>query len=285
MTSTSRAIALALMMFSAATVGASQDAGQANYVIGPQDVLEITSYDQPDLSGMFAVERDGTFSFPLIGRVNVGGRTVGEFEGDLRQQLIALGFFKNPQIRVAIEQYESQKIYVVGEVRTPGVYPLTGDMRLAEALALAGSMLPTASGEAIIVHSAKEPATAPPSVSTNADPPDPGPEEVTRVDLRELTNGAFSENVALRDGDTVFVLRAENVYVFGQVRDPGAYPLQLKNTTVLQALTLAGGLTDRAATSRVQVVRSVNGDQQEIRVKLTDFVRPGDTIVVPERYF
>src|SRR5687768_11621515 len=107
---------------------------QANYVVGPQDVLVITSYDQPELTGKFTVETDGTFSYPLIGRVRVGGMTLREVEEALRQQLIKQGFFKDPQVRVAVESYRSQKIYVVGEVRTPGAYPLSGDMRLVEAL-------------------------------------------------------------------------------------------------------------------------------------------------------
>jgi len=87
------------------------------------------------------------------------------------------------------------------------------------------------------------------------------------------------------DGDTIFVPRAESVYVFGQVKSPGAYGLQQKNTTVLQALALAGGLTNRGSMNRIQIVRIVNGKKQEISAKLTDVVRAGDTIVVRERFF
>ena len=83
----------------------------------------------------------------------------------------------------------------------------------------------------------------------------------------------------------IFVPRAESIYVFGQVKAPGAYPLQGKNTTVLQALSLAGGVTDRGSTSRIQIVRIVDGVKKEIKAKLTDVVRPGDTIVVRERFF
>jgi polysaccharide export outer membrane protein len=75
------------------------------------------------------------------------------------------------------------------------------------------------------------------------------------------------------------------VYVFGQVKNPGAYPLQQSRTTVLQALALAGGVTDRGATGRITVVRIENGDSKEIRVDLSDLVQPGDTIRVPERFF
>ena len=79
--------------------------------------------------------------------------------------------------------------------------------------------------------------------------------------------------------------RAESIYVFGQVKSPGAYALQSVETTVLQALSLAGGVTDRGATNRIKIVRVVKGEKVEIKVKLTDLVQPGDTIVVPEKSF
>src|SRR5439155_14313168 len=109
--------------------------------------------------------------------------------------------------------------------------------------------------------------------------------DIVRVNIRDLENGVFSQNALLRDGDTIFVPRAENIYVFGQVKNPGAYPLQQKNTSVLQALSLAGGVTDRGSTSRIRIVRIVKGEKKEVSVKLTDVVQPGDTIVVPERFF
>jgi polysaccharide biosynthesis/export protein len=90
--------------------------------------------------------------------------------------------------------------------------------------------------------------------------------------------------MALRDGDTIFVPRAESVYVFGQVKNPGAYPIQ-RDTTVLQALSLAGGVNERGATGRIKIVRIEKGKTIEVRVKLTDIVRAGDTIMVPERFF
>lgn len=258
---------------------ASSISQPTDYVIGPQDVLLITSYDQADLSGKFAVETDGTFTYPLIGRVKAGGFTLRQLENALKKQLTDADFFKNPQITVAVETYKSQKIFIVGEVRTPGTYSLSGDMNLIEAIARAGSTLPTASGEAIIVH---------PSSRANAGPLLPTDDDaanMVRVDLRELQNGKFSQNAMLRDGDTIFVARAESVYVFGQVKNPGAYPLQQKNTSVLQALSLAGGVSERGSTSRIRIVRIVNGEKKELNVKLADIVQPGDTIMVAERFF
>jgi polysaccharide export outer membrane protein len=152
-------------------------------------------------------------------------------------------------------------------------------MNLVEALARAGSTMPTASGEVVIVHPISGHGTGP--VLPNQENAD----DVVRIDLRDLQNGSLSQNAALRDGDTIFVPRAESVYVFGQVKNPGAYALQQKNTTVLQALSLAGGVTDRGSTGRIRIARMVKGEKQEVRVKLSDMVRPGDTIIVQERFF
>ena len=250
------------------------------YVIGAQDVLTVTVWESPDLSGKFTVEADGSFTFPLIGRVKAGGLTLRQFEAELKKKL-ADGYFKNPQISVAVETYRSQRIFIVGEVRNPGTYPLTGDMTLIEALARAGSNTPTASPEAIIVRA---PAGKQPEGPTLPDHKADAT-NILRVNIRDLQSGALSQNVALRDGDTIFVPRAESVYVFGQVKSPGAYALQSPDTTVLQALSLAGGVTDRGATNRIKIARIVNGEKQEIKVKLTDRVLPGDTIIVPEKFF
>src|SRR6202043_1176989 len=86
-----------------------------DYVVGPQDILTITSYDQADLSGKFSVEADGTFTYPMIGRVKGGGLTLRQLEGQVKKQLKDDGYFRNPQITVAVETYKSQKIFVVGE--------------------------------------------------------------------------------------------------------------------------------------------------------------------------
>src|SRR5262249_44717494 len=216
----------------------------------------------------------GTFSFPLIGRVKAGGMTLRGFETELRNKL-ADGYFRNPQVTVAVEQYRSQRVFVMGEVRAPGPVPLTGGMSLIEALSRGGSTLPSASGEVAIVRSSK--GTKGPTL------PESGV-EIERANIRDLEAGSMKQNIELRDGDTIFVPRAESAYVFGQVKTPGAYAIQ-KDTTILQALSLAGGVTENGAMGRIKVVRLVNGDKRELKVKLTDLVKAGDTIIVPEKYF
>jgi polysaccharide export outer membrane protein len=108
---------------------------------------------------------------------------------------------------------------------------------------------------------------------------------VIHVNVRDLQAGKLSQNVLLRDGDTLVVPRAQSVLVFGQVKTPGAYSIA-HGATILQALSLAGGVTDRGSTGRVYVVRTdAAGKKVETKVKLTDIVQPGDTLVVKERFF
>src|SRR5947208_601226 len=92
------------------------------YIVGPLDVLAIDVFGQPTLHGNYPVDADGTFTFPLLGRTKVGGLTLREVEELLRMQL-SNGFLKNPQVSVAVAQYRSQRVFVVGEVRVPGTYP------------------------------------------------------------------------------------------------------------------------------------------------------------------
>jgi len=269
-----------LLIVALSAVGAASLTAQsaADYVIGPQDVLLIQVFDQPDLGGKYTVEADGTFTFPLVGRVKAGSLTLRGFERELKAKL-ADGYFRSPQVTVAVEQYRSQRVFVMGEVRQPGPVPLTGGMTLIEALARAGSTLPTSSGEVSIVRAAPGSRGDGPAVAGQE-----AVSEVFRASIADLQGGSMAQNIELRDGDTIFAPKAELVYVFGEVRNPGGYAVQ-KSTTVLQALSLAGGVTEHGAMNRIQVMRIVKGVKTEIHVKLTDPVRPEDTIIVPQRYF
>jgi polysaccharide export outer membrane protein len=250
---------------------------QPDYEIGPEDVLAITVFDQADLSGKYAVELDGTFTFPFVGRVQAAGLTIRAFETALRNSL-ADGFFKNPQITVAVEAYRSQRVFVIGEVKTPGTLSLTGGLTLIEAIARAGSVTEDASDDVVIVRGGRGAGPA----TTHSAGVEANGKEVVHVNLRRLQQGG--DGVTLRDGDTVFIGRVEPIYVYGQVKAPGSYPVRAQ-TTVLQALSLAGGGTPTAAVNRTRVIRVVNGEKKEYRVSLNDVVYPGDTIMVPERFF
>ncbi len=248
---------------------------QTDYVVGAQDVLTVTVFGESDLSGKFTVEQDGTFTFPLIGRVRAGGVTLRALELDLRTQL-ADGYLRNPQVTVAVETYRSQRIFVMGEVRSPNTYQLTGDMTLIEALARAGGTTGDAGGTLLIVRPAPG---GRPANGAEGDRTD-----TIRVDLADLQSGGLAQNVRLHDGDTIIVPRAQSVFVSGQVKNPGPYPVE-RGTTVLQVLSMAGGVTDRGARNRITILRTVNGKLSERRATENDIVQPGDTIKVPERFF
>jgi polysaccharide export outer membrane protein len=250
---------------------------QNDYVIGAQDVVTVTVYDHVDLTGSFTVESDGSLTYPLIGRIKAAGLTLREFENALKTAL-SDGFLKNPQLSVSMDQYKSQRVFVMGEVRAPGAYQLTGNMTVIEALAKAGGTTQAAYEEVLVVR---------PHANAKGDGParvDDSEATVLRANIREMQSGSLSQNLTLKDGDTIVVNKAQSVYVFGQVRSPGAYPID-RGTTVLQALSLAGGVTDRGSTGRVKIVRTVDGKKKELKVKLTDTVEPGDTLIVGERFF
>jgi len=265
----------ALAICAALALAPAAASAQTDYRIGAQDVLTITVFGEQDLSGKYTVEQDGTFTFPLVGRVKAGGVTLREFEQVLKHHL-ADGFLKNPQVSIAIETYRSQRILVMGEVRSPGEYLLTGDMTLLAALARAGGTSPAASHQAVIVRSRRTGATGDGGSTSDA--------EIIRIDLSDLQGGNTALNITLQDGDTLNVPKAQSVFVSGQVKSPGAYAVE-PGTTVLQVLSLAGGLTDRGADSRVRIQRMVKGRLRELKAKLTDHVEPGDTIIVPQKFF
>lgn len=253
---------------------------EALYIVGPNDLLAITVFDQPQLSGKYMVQPDGTFTFPLLGRVKVGGLAVQAIENELRDKLAA-GYLKNPQIGVLVDQYRSQQIFVLGEVRQPGGLQFTGSMSVIEALARAGSVTEQAGTEALVVHSAAGEPVPDATLLQRARSTDAN---IVHINLESLQRGSPAENVMLQAGDTIFVPRAELVFVSGMVNTPGAHPFR-SGMTVRQALALGGGVSERGSTRRIQIVRVVDGKERTINASLQDLVQPGDTIVVRERLF
>ena len=246
----------------------------ANYVVGPEDVLTVTVFNEPQLSGKFRVENDGQFDYPFLGRIKAGGTTLGEIASLVKAKL-ADGYLRNPQVTVEVEQFRSQSVFVMGEVRTPGKYTLTGSVTLIEALAQAGSTTSNAGSEVLILH---------PKTATKGAPtlPREHDADVQRVSLRDIQSGKLSQNVQVRDGDTIFVPKADRFFVTGQVRNPGSFVLE-PNTTVLQAISMAGGVSERGSSRGIRIIRVVNNKKQELDAKSTDIVQPGDTIMVRRR--
>src|SRR4051812_6294683 len=247
------------------------------YIVGPQDRLAITVFDEPTLTKIVSVDSDGSFDFPLVGRVKAAGLSVRQITADLKRRLGPPdGFLVNPQVNVEVETYRSQVVYVNGQVRVPGAIPLKGAMTIMDVLAQAGSPTPEAGA---YVEGYRKPAG-----QTSLGPLDPSkaaaPERVTMEDLR---NGR-AQQILLRDGDTVNVPKAQTFIVNGFVRTPNTYVLE-GDVTVQRAIAMAGGVTERGTASRAKNQRMVDGRLVEIKAKMTDLVQPNDTIVVPQRFF
>jgi polysaccharide export outer membrane protein len=250
----------------------------SNYIIGPRDVVKITIYGEPDLTGKtYVVDADGMFTFPNIGRVQAAGLTVVQLEQALHKRLVP-DYFRNPQISVSVDEYLSKEIMVSGEVAKPGPQPLTGGTTLLGVLARAGGALPTAAGEVLIVRGRGLKVAV-----TGQGDAEAGDAQFDgrRVDLTKLQAGATDLDVEIKDGDLVIVPRAESAYVFGEVKNPGAYPVP-KGSTVQQMLARAGGMTPEASQGKI----SIDRDGKTLKkVKLTELIHPGDTIKVPPRIF
>jgi polysaccharide biosynthesis/export protein len=250
------------------------------YVIGPNDVLAVTVFNQPQLSGKFRVEADGTLAFPLVGRVAVGGSSVRAAEAKIVARLAA-GYLTDPRVSVTVEEYRSQQIFVMGEVRQPGTLQFTGSMTLIEALARVGSTTDRAGAEAIIVRPT---ADQPPAAASSATQTgNAAKSDTIHVKLESLQAGELSQNVPLRAGDTIFVPRAATVFVSGQVKSAGEYVIH-SGMTVREALALAGGVTDRGSTRRIQLIRQVDGKRVTFDATLDSELQAADTIVVRERF-
>jgi len=231
------------------------------------------------LSNKYTVDTDGSITFPLIGRFQVGGKTTREIEEGLTKALVP-DWLKRGQVSVEIAQYRSRSIFVMGEVRNPGRYSIEGPMTLLEVIANAGSTTATASNT-IIVQRYKDGLVA--AVAAPAMPGDDRSAEVLRISLDDLREGRLSANLLLQDSDTIIVPPAERVYVSGYVKTPGAYVLRT-GMTVGQAIAEAGGISERGSSRGIKIIRKdAKGREVEIDAKMSDSLRPNDRIQVRQR--
>ena len=250
-------------------------AAPADYIVGPQDVLTIVVFGEDDLRKTVPLDADGTFDFPHIGRVKAGGLTARAISEEVARKLRM--YYVNPQVSVEVATFRSQNIFVFGQVHAPGRYAMSGNTSVLQALAAAGS--PTTAAASYVVVS--RPAGSEPRLPRQ----EPGGGSSLRITMKELQSGQVPAGFTLRDGDTITIPKAETVYVTGHVKIPGPYVID-GDLTVMQAIAMAGGETEKGAPNRVKIFRTVDGRQQEVKgVKLSDLVKPGDTIHVPQRYF
>jgi len=254
------------------------------YAIGPEDIVKVTVLGNDDLTQTIVVQADGTFIYPLIGRVKAADLTPKELERKITT-LLAQGYVRNPQVTVTVQEYRSKTVFVVGEVSRPGSFAMSGRMTVLELLSKAGPT--SAAGVEVVIVRPKGAVTGPlvpvdPSGAPNADVTSQA--DLIRVNIRDIQMGQLDKNVLVRPNDTIFVTQAARIFVTGEVRTPGAITFW-PEATVRKAINTAGGFTADAATGKIRVVREIDGKAKEFKVNLDDPVLPGDTIIVKAKLF
>jgi polysaccharide export outer membrane protein len=251
-----------------------------DYSIGPEDVLKVSVWDHPDLTlEEVDVSLEGYISFPLIGQVSVKGLTTSQVEQRLRK-LLADGYIVNPQVRVTVAKFKSKVIYILGEVKSPGAFPLTrNEMKLIEVISMAQGVTQDAGREAIIVRPQKMKMGNPHPIPIEK----AAKEELITANLGALLEGNLKENLTVRGGDTIYIPRLKTFFIMGEVARPGKYILE-EGTTVLKAIGIAGGLTPDGAQSKIRIVKEKDGKKEELPVKIEDSVEPEVTVFVPRGY-
>jgi len=242
-----------------------------DYVVGAQDLLKITIYGEPLLSGAIRVDNDGSFPFQYLDRVKAEGLTTAQIEKVLRDRL-GDGYLRSPQVSVEVIEYRSQSVFVTGEVRLPNKYSLPGNSTLMDVLTLAGSVTSNAGTWVQITHARAGVKGLGPAVTAEYD---------VRVNLRDIQTGK-AQNIQVQDGDTIFVPKTERVWVVGQVRNSGGIPYE-EGMTVFEAISAAGGVTEKGSNNRVEIIRIENGRRKSFDAKQTDVLKPGDQVNVRAR--
>lgn len=240
----------------------------SEYTVGDGDVLDINVYENDDLSTTVRVSANSTIRIPLIGEVDISDLTVSEVASRI-ETLLRDGYLVNPQVDVFVKEYRSKKVIILGQVNKPGLYELQGKTTLLEFISKAGGLTSDVGSSVTIKRT------------------DTGAESNNLViDLNRLIKeGDTTLNVQIKDGDSVYISKADIYYVSGEVSKPGSYTLDT-GTTIIKAITMAGGFSKIAAKGKVKVNRIVDGEQKVYEnVKMDMPVLPDDVIIVPESFF
>jgi len=239
-----------------------------DYRMGTGDVLRITVYGQPDLSTEARVGDSGNITFPLIGDVRMAGVTPAQGETEIAARLSKGGFINEPFVTVNVVQYRGQQVSVLGRVNRPGKHSLEKISRVTDVLALAGGIAGDGADTITLVRTRD------------------GKPEYRDIDMIALFKpGSEASNEIVQDGDIINVARQHMFYIYGEVQRPGAFRLE-QNMSVVQALSLGGGLNQRGTQRGIKILRrDDNGVMQQLDAQLSDPVRKDDVIYVKESLF
>ncbi len=246
----------------------SQALAEEDYLLGGGDTVEIVVYDQPDLTTETRLSHDdGTITFPLLGEVGISGLSPEEAGRKISKLLATGGFIKKPQVALSVKEFRSQKILVMGQVNSPGEYSLTSESKVIDLISRAGGLKSDAA-DAIVVVKKKG-----------------GKSIKHEIDLLLFYAGDMDQNIGVSRGDMILVPKMDSFYIHGEVKRPGRYRLE-RDMTVMQALSVGGGLSPRGSLSGMKVTRSIDGNRTgKIKVELTDKLQQNDVLYVKERLF
>lgn len=237
---------------------APDGASAAEYIIGPDDVIDIEVVGQPDRARAH-VYSDGTIQMNLIGKLTAAGKTTRQLGAEIAAALKAGGYFANPIVNIEVSSYASRYVTVLGAVRSPGLVPINRQYRLSEIMARVGGASETGADYLIV-----RPAT--------------GGEKRYMID--KLATGDQSQDPFVTPGDKIYIPIAEVFYISGSVNAPGTYPMKT-DMTLHQAIARAGGLNESGTDKGVQVTRG----GKKVKLDASAKVEPNDVIVVRERLF
>jgi len=229
-----------------------------DYRIGPDDLLEITVFEDEKLNKTVRVSSQGNISHPLLGILKVKGLTGSELEKEIRD-LLTEKYMKDPHVSVFIKEYRNLQISLMGAVTKPGVYDFTGQKTVLDLLAMAGGLRDDAGPLLFLIRTPNPEAS---KKGMGLDDQKPKSYIVGLEDL--LIKGDQRMNLPLLHGDVVNVPPAGKIFVGGEVRTPGGFTIT-KNMTLSQAITLAAGLTAKAEGSETRIFRySGKGNEKEM---------------------
>lgn len=257
-------------MLMATLAAQAQSTASAEYILGAPDVLRISVFQNPDMTLETIITETGEISFPLIGSVKIGGLTRTQAEKLIETKLKDGNFLKNPQVSILILTYKAQSVSVLGQVNRPGRYPLDPKQQtLSQVIAAAGGTVLAAGSDVVVVTGTR-----------NGEP------FRKEIDFPQIFSKVGTDgDILLQDGDSIWIDRAPQIYVYGEVQRPGAQML-LRDQTLLQALATAGGVTLRGTERGIKVHRrQSDGSVKIIQPALTDRLQKDDVIYIKESLF
>jgi polysaccharide export outer membrane protein len=238
--------------------------------LGPGDLLDIRTFDTPELSGKLRVDEKGDITLPIGGAVTVKGLTAEQVGVAIEERFRRRNILRDPHVDVFVDEYATQGVTVAGEVKTPGIYPWTGKHTVLDFISAAGGLTAYASKAVTISRKDRE--------------------QIISFQLGNSLQSPGGADLEARPGDRILVARAGVIYVVGDVGRPGGYLIDNNDSvTVLKALALAQGM-NKTAKYDAKLIRNAPSGRAETDLPLKKILanqaadprlQDGDIVFVP----